>query len=104
MGGTVKKAAGLAVGSSVLKDRVARAEDEAVAVVEKKDNRILYLTAPVAAVTWALFNILGPGTNQLNVMSAKAAEREGTPVKTRSSPVKKRSPAKSAPKSAPKKS
>jgi hypothetical protein len=98
-----KLAGAFALAGAGLKDQPALAGVETVPAVRKKsDSRFkALLLAPATAVTWVLFNIAGPGLNQLDEMSDVAKAREGAAAPKRAAPKKAAPPKKAA--AAPKK-
>eukprot|EP00747_Dinoflagellata_sp_TGD_P144061 gnl/TRDRNA2_/TRDRNA2_176455_c0_seq1.p1 gnl/TRDRNA2_/TRDRNA2_176455_c0~~gnl/TRDRNA2_/TRDRNA2_176455_c0_seq1.p1 ORF type:complete len:222 (+),score=47.31 gnl/TRDRNA2_/TRDRNA2_176455_c0_seq1:110-775(+) len=69
--------AALGVAAAVTQNQPALAEDAAAKPPSVAGRLGSLIVLPGIAVSWVLFNILGPATNQLDGMSAKADAREG---------------------------
>jgi len=93
-----KSAAALGLGVAASQDQAAMAAVAGGAKPAGKDlgggGQFVGFLGPVAAASWALFNIAGPGLGQLDNMQAKADAREGKAPK-------RAPPPKAAPKRAP---
>jgi len=88
-----RAAAALGLAAAATQGEAALADDGA----KKSDGRLgLLVIAPTTAVGWVLFNMLGPGSNQLDGMSAKAASRapKKTAFRAKAAPAKKAAPKK----------